>query len=119
MSILESQKKEAVELGARYLGTTTVWNIHTTGIPDSDSSNLHGYLSTVFENEGVKRVSVLVGAKGRNAHSETYLNVFDVSGLSDEQRFDLRQYSNSNQYEEFEAIDCNHDYYKETGRRYF
>jgi len=67
----------------RYLMTTTVWNVHNSGLGDSKASNVRIAVDALFAKfPKISNIYVEVGAKGRSQHSASEVLIFDSSRMN-------------------------------------
>ena len=76
IELMESNK-------AKFIGFTSVWDYHNSQIGQNKNSQVYNDVLSAFKsNKKAQRILVLVGAKGRSAHSKTEMLIFDITNMS-------------------------------------
>lgn len=94
MTIKSEQISSMAKMGGEYIGTTQIWNIHKG---DLRSRNLAAFLKKIEGDFPEKtKLMVLVGKKGRSAHSASDLHVYRYSTKKFSKELEMANNSNSN-----------------------
>ena len=102
-TIYINQIEQAEKLGAEFIGSTTIWDVHHCSIKSKRSSSFR--FASYHIKKGVKAVVALIGAKGRSAHSASEVLLYDVADMNDEAIADLMLLSNHYQSAIYENRD--------------
>ena len=101
MTIKTNQISKMEKLGAKFIGSSTIWDIRGCEQACSiDGRNLKKKLTELYlNNPTMNKIIVLVGARGRTQHSATELNIFSYNAKKWEG--EMAVLSNSNCWELF------------------
>ena len=103
MTIKTNQIDEMKKLGAEYVASTTIWNIHKD---DLKSRNLDKLLLSIAGDFPQKqKLIVLVGRRGRSARSATELHVYSYKSKDWKVECDMGNHSNSHLWDLFIKLD--------------
>ncbi len=86
MTIADHITNRMEENKAKYICMSSVWDVYNSSIGQEKTSNVYKDVKKAFESKKkVLRITAIVGAKGRSAHSPSQVLLFDTTAMTAEE----------------------------------
>ncbi len=86
MTIANHITEKMEQNNAKFIGMSSVWDVHNSRIGQEKTSNVYRDVKAAFNSKkSISRITAIVGAKGRTAHSSSQVLLFDTTDMTNEE----------------------------------